>query len=194
MPKLEFQTEVSQLLQLIIHSLYSHPEIFLRELISNSSDALDKLRHLSLTDDAYKSIAFDPRIDLEIDEQAKTLTIADTGIGMNEEDLVSNLGTIARSGTKNFLAQLSGDAKRDSNLIGQFGVGFYSAFMVADRIEVVSRKAGEDKAWRWISDGKNGFEIEPAERLVAGTTMSRHLQISSVFYRRFGTPPLFYDV
>jgi molecular chaperone HtpG len=175
MSKREFQTEVSQLLQLIVHSLYSHPEIFLRELISNSSDALDKLRHMTLVDDAYKSLAFNPRIDLELDEENKTLTIADTGIGMNEEDLVANLGTIARSGTKNFLSQLSGDAKRDSNLIGQFGVGFYSAFMVADRIEVVSRKAGEEQAWRWISDGKTGFEIEAAERAVAGTTVLLHL-------------------
>jgi molecular chaperone HtpG len=175
MSKREFQTEVSQLLQLIVHSLYSHPEIFLRELISNSSDALDKLRHLTLTADAYKSLPFDPRIDLELDEEKSTLSIADTGIGMNEEDLVSNLGTIARSGTKNFLAQLSGDEKKDSNLIGQFGVGFYSAFMVADCIEVVSRKAGEDKAWRWISDGTTGFEIEPAERSVAGTTVLLHL-------------------
>jgi molecular chaperone HtpG len=171
MSKREFQTEVSQLLQLIVHSLYSHPEIFLRELISNSSDALDKLRHLTLTDDAYKALPFNPRIDLELDEENNTLSIADTGIGMNEEDLISHLGTIARSGTKNFLAQLSGDAKKDSNLIGQFGVGFYSAFMVADKIEVVSRKAGEDKAWRWTSDGKTGFDIEPAERDVAGTTV-----------------------
>jgi molecular chaperone HtpG len=175
MSKREFQTEVSQLLQLIVHSLYSHPEIFLRELISNSSDALDKLRHLTLVDDAYKSLAFEPRIDLELDEENKTLTIADTGIGMNEEDLVANLGTIARSGTKNFLSQLSGDAKRDSNLIGQFGVGFYSAFMVADKIEVVSRKAGEDNAWRWTSDGKTGFEIEPAERAAAGASVLLHL-------------------
>lgn len=174
MSKREFQTEVSQLLQLIIHSLYSHPEIFLRELISNSSDALDKLRHLTLTDDAYKALPFAPRIDLELDEEHQTLTIADTGIGMNEEDLVSHLGTIARSGTKNFLSQLSGDAKKDSNLIGQFGVGFYSAFMVADRIEVVSRKAGEDHAWRWISDGKTGFDIESAERSVPGTTILLH--------------------
>jgi len=174
MSKREFQTEVNQLLQLIIHSLYSHPEIFLRELISNSSDALDKLRHLTLTDDAFKSLAFDPRIDLELDEANNTLTIADTGIGMNEEDLTANLSTIARSGTKNFLSQLSGDAKKDSNLIGQFGVGFYSAFMVADRIEVVSRKAGEELAWRWTSDGKSGFEIEPAERMVAGTTVLLH--------------------
>ncbi len=175
MSKREFQSEVSQLLQLIIHSLYSHPEIFLRELISNSSDALDKLRHLTLTDDLYKPLPFEPRIDLELDEANNTLTIADTGIGMNEEDLVSNLGTIARSGTKNFLSQLSGDARKDSNLIGQFGVGFYSAFMVADSIEVVSRKAGEDQAWRWVSDGKTGFDIEPAERPVAGTTILLHL-------------------
>src|ERR1700691_793740 len=175
MSKREFQTEVNQLLQLIIHSLYSHPEIFLRELISNSSDALDKLRHLTLTDEAYKSVPFEPRIDLELDEEKKTLTIADTGIGMNQEDLVEHLGTIARSGTKTFLAQLSGDAKKDSNLIGQFGVGFYSAFMVADRVEVVSRKAGEDKAWRWTSDGKSGFDIEPAERPTAGTTVLLHL-------------------
>ncbi len=174
MPKHEFQTEVNQLLQLIIHSLYSHPEIFLRELISNSSDALDKLRHLTLTDDAYKSLPFDPRIDLELDEKKQTLTIADTGIGMNEDDLVSHLGTIARSGTKNFLAQLSAEAKKDSNLIGQFGVGFYSVFMVADRVEVTSRKAGEERAWRWVSDGTSGFEIEPAERAVAGTTVLIH--------------------
>ena len=121
-----------------------------------------------------RSLPFDPRIDLELDEEKKTLTISDTGIGMNEEDLVSHLGTIARSGTKNFLSQLSGDAKKDSNLIGQFGVGFYSAFMVADKVEVISRKAGEDQAWRWTSDGKTGFDIEPAERAVAGTTVLLH--------------------
>src|SRR4051812_27750395 len=114
MSKLEFQTEVSQLLHLIVHSLYSHPEIFLRELISNASDALDKLRYLTLTDEKYKSLPFEPRIDLELDEENKILTVSDTGIGMNEEDLVSHLGTIARSGTKNFLAQLSGDEKKDT--------------------------------------------------------------------------------
>ncbi|MBB5345894.1 molecular chaperone HtpG [Tunturibacter empetritectus] len=182
MSKREFQTEVSQLLQLIIHSLYSHPEIFLRELVSNSSDALDKLRHLTLTDEAYKALPFNPRIDLELDEEKKTLTISDTGIGMNEEDLTSNLGTIARSGTKNFLSQLSGDAKKDSNLIGQFGVGFYSVFMVADKVEVVSRKAGEDQAWRWVSDGKTGFDIEPAERSVAGTTVVIHFNYEGAQY------------
>ncbi len=183
MAQQEFQTEVSQLLQLIIHSLYSHPEIFLRELISNSSDALDKLRHLTLTDETLKSLEFSPRIDLSLqesgsDETASTLTIADNGIGMNEADLISHLGTIARSGTKNFLSQLSGDAKKDSNLIGQFGVGFYSAFMVADKIEVLSRKAGESTTWRWISDGKTGFEIteaEPSARTGQGTTILLHL-------------------
>src|SRR6202789_1612124 len=182
MSKREFQTEVSQLLQLIVHSLYSHPEIFLRELISNASDALDKLRHLTLTDEAFKDFPFNPRIDLELDDLNHTLTIADTGIGMNEEDLISHLGTIARSGTKNFLSQLSGDAKKDSNLIGQFGVGFYSAFMVADKIEVVSRKAGEELAWRGTSDGKSGFEIEPAERLVAGTTILLHFNEEGAQY------------
>ncbi|HEY4088139.1 MAG TPA: molecular chaperone HtpG [Bryobacteraceae bacterium] len=172
---MEFQTEVNQLLQLIIHSLYSHKEIFLRELISNASDALDKLKYLNLTEEPYKSLPFNPRIDLEIDESAKTLTVFDTGIGMNHDDLVAHLGTIARSGTKNFLAGLSGDAKRDSNLIGQFGVGFYSAFMVADKVEVITRKAGEDQGWKWTSDGKSGFEIEEANRPVAGATVILYL-------------------
>ena len=167
----EFQTEVNQLLQLIIHSLYSHREIFLRELVSNASDALDKLKYLTLTDPALGSLPFDPRIDLELDEVQNILIISDNGIGMNEADLVDHLGTIARSGTKNFLSTLSGDAKRDSNLIGQFGVGFYSAFMVADRVQVVSRKAGEEAAWNWTSDGKSGFEIEPADRPTQGTTV-----------------------
>jgi molecular chaperone HtpG len=190
MSKQQFQTEVSQLLQLIVHSLYSHPEIFLRELISNSSDALDKLRHLSLTDEKYKALVGNgidsPRIDLELDEANKTLTISDTGIGMSEEDLVSHLGTIARSGTKNFLAQLSGDARKDSNLIGQFGVGFYSVFMVADKVEVISRKAGEEKTYRWISDGKIGFDIEEVSgadaRKAAGTTVLIHFNEEGAQY------------
>ncbi|AFL89127.1 molecular chaperone of HSP90 family [Terriglobus roseus DSM 18391] len=190
MSKQQFQTEVSQLLQLIVHSLYSHPEIFLRELISNSSDALDKLRHLTLTDDKLKSLVGNgidaPRIDLTLDEENKTLTISDTGIGMNEEDLVAHLGTIARSGTKNFLAQLSGDAKKDSNLIGQFGVGFYSVFMVSDKVEVLSRKAGEDKTFKWTSDGKTGFELEEATgddaRPTAGTTVLIHLNEEGAQY------------
>src|SRR5580658_998907 len=172
MSKREFQTEVNQLLHLIVHSLYSHPEIFLRELISNASDALDKLKYLTLTEDPYKSLAFEPRVDLDLDEIQHSLTVSDTGIGMNDQDLVEHLGTIARSGTKNFLSNLSGDAKRDSNLIGQFGVGFYSVFMVADRVEVISRKAAEQQAWRWTSDGKTGFDLEPAEREQQGTTVT----------------------
>ena len=190
MSKQEFQTEVNQLLQLIVHSLYSHPEIFLRELISNSSDALDKLRYLSLTDDRYKALAGNaiesPRIDLELDEANKTLIISDTGIGMNEADLISHLGTIARSGTKNFLAQLSGDARKDSNLIGQFGVGFYSVFMVADKVEVTSRKAGEEKTYKWTSDGKSGFDIEEVSgndaRKSAGTTVLIHFNDEGAQY------------
>lgn len=190
MSQQQFQTEVSQLLQLIVHSLYSHPEIFLRELISNSSDALDKLRHFSLTEDTYKALIGNgidsPRIDLELDEANKTLIISDTGIGMNEEDLVSNLGTIARSGTRNFLTQLSGDARKDSNLIGQFGVGFYSVFMVADKVEVLSRKAGEDETYRWTSDGKTSFDIEEVSgayaRQTAGTTIHIHLSDEGAQY------------
>ena len=190
MSKQQFQTEVSQLLQLIVHSLYSHPEIFLRELISNSSDALDKMRHLSLTDDKFKALVGNgidsPCIDLELDEAKRTLTVSDTGIGMNEEDLVSHLGTIARSGTKNFLAQLSGDARKDSNLIGQFGVGFYSVFMVADKVEVSSRKAGEEKTYTWTSDGESGFDIEEASgadvRKSAGTTVLIHFNDEGAQY------------
>ncbi len=178
----QFQTEVSKLLHLIIHSLYSHKEIFLRELVSNASDALDKLKYLSVADDAYKSIAFDPRVDIAFDKDAKTLSIADTGIGMNEEDLVEHLGTIARSGTRAFLDKLAADAKKDSNLIGQFGVGFYSAFMVADKIEVTSRKAGEDKAWKWTSDGKEGYDVEPAVRDGHGTTILLHLNEEGLEY------------
>ena len=171
-----FQTEVSQLLHLIIHSLYSRKEIFLRELISNSSDALDKLRYLTLTNDTFKSFAFDPKVNLEFaDGDNPTLTISDSGIGMSKKDLQDNLGTIARSGTKNFLSKLSGDAKQDSNLIGEFGVGFYSCFMVADKIEVSSKKAGNKGAWKWISDGKSGYEISKDVRKEAGTTITLHL-------------------
>jgi len=190
MSKQQFQTEVSQLLQLIVHSLYSHPEIFLRELISNSSDALDKLRYLTLTEEQYKALVGNgidlPRIDLELNEASKTLSVSDTGIGMNEDDLVSHLGTIARSGTKTFLAQISGDARKDSNLIGQFGVGFYSVFMVADKVEVTSRKAGEEKTYKWTSDGKTGFDLEEVsgsdERKSAGTTVLIHFNDEGAQY------------
>ncbi len=172
----KFQTEVNQLLHLIIHSLYSHKEIFLRELISNASDALDKLKYLTLTDDAFKNYDFNPRIDISFSaEGQQTLTISDTGIGMNEGDLIEHLGTIARSGTRTFLERLTGDQRKDSNLIGQFGVGFYSSFMVADSVEVITRKAGEDKAYRWVSDGKGEYNITDAERDTAGTTVILHL-------------------
>jgi molecular chaperone HtpG len=175
MSKKQFQTEVHRLLHLIIHSLYSHKEIFLRELISNSSDALDKLKFLALTDEKYKGINFEPRVDIFFDHKEKTLTISDTGIGMSEQELDENLGTIARSGTRNFVHSMTGDEKKDSNLIGQFGVGFYSGFMVADKVEVVSRKAGEETASRWISDGKEEYSIESAERDTQGTTVKLFL-------------------
>ena len=165
MAKYEFQTEVNQLLHLIIHSLYSNKEIFLRELVSNASDALDKLKYLTISDAALKNLAFNPRIDISFNEDAATptLTIRDTGIGMNDEDIKNNLGTIARSGTKAFLERLAAEDKKDSNLIGQFGVGFYSAFMVASKIEVISKKAGENTVWKWISDGKGEYELEQTD-------------------------------
>ncbi|MGI7964597.1 molecular chaperone HtpG [Campylobacter coli] len=172
---MQFQTEVNQLLQLMIHSLYSNKEIFLRELVSNSSDALDKLNFLSVSDDKYKSLKFEPRIDIKIDKDKKTLTISDNGIGMDKDDLINNLGTIAKSSTKSFLENLSGDAKKDSQLIGQFGVGFYSAFMVASKIEVLSKKALDDKAYLWISDA-NGYEIEDATKEEQGTSITLYLK------------------
>ena len=171
-----FQTEVSQLLHLIIHSLYSQKEIFLRELISNSSDALDKLKYLTLTKDEFKSMKFEPKVNMTFEEgDSPTLTIKDTGIGMSKKDFKDNLGTIARSGTKNFLSKMSGDAKKDSNLIGQFGVGFYSCFMVADKVEVISKKAGQKQAHRWVSDGKSGYEIFSDKSEDIGTTIILYL-------------------
>ncbi len=155
----QFQTEVNQLLTLIIHSMYSNKEIFLREIVSNASDALDKLKYLNVSDESFKSVKFDPRVDISFDEAAKTITVRDTGIGMDDKDVIANLGTIARSGTKAFIEQLAADAKKDSNLIGQFGVGFYSAFMVASKIEVVTKKAGGSKAWKWVSDGKGEYDL-----------------------------------
>lgn len=163
MAQYKFETEVNQLLSLIIHSLYSNKEIFLRELVSNASDALDKLKYLTLSDEAYKQIKFEPRIDICFDDTANTLTVRDTGLGMNEEDLKNNLGTIARSGTKAFLDQLAAADKKDSNLIGQFGVGFYSAFMAASTIDVISKKAGENDVWKWTSDGKGAYDLEKVD-------------------------------
>ena len=175
MAKHQFQTEANQMLQLMIHSLYSNKEIFIRELVSNASDALDKLNMLVLTDEKYKDIAFNPRIDIVANKETKTLTIKDSGIGMNEEDLMNNLGTIAKSGTKAFLENLTGDQKEDSNLIGQFGVGFYACFMVAHKVEVTTKKAGEDQAYLWTSAGDGEFDIEPTTQDGHGTTIVMHL-------------------
>lgn len=172
----QFQAEVSQLLNLIIHSLYSHTEVFLRELVSNASDALDKLKYLTLTQDEYKGGPFVPRIDIAFDgKDGKTLSVSDTGIGMDEKDLEENLGTIARSGTREFLQAMAADAKKGSSLIGQFGVGFYSCFMAADTVEVLTRKVGDQKAWKWTSDGKGEYEISEATRDGCGTTVTLFL-------------------
>ena len=161
MAKYEFQTEVNQLLKLIIHSLYSNKDIFLREIVSNGSDALDQLKYLTVSDEAFKNIKFEPRIDITFDEKESILNVQDSGIGMTDEDLTNNLGTIARSGTKAFMEQLTAEASKDSALIGQFGVGFYSAFMAAKQIDVYTRKAaGDGKIWHWSSDGTNSYEIE----------------------------------
>ena len=173
-----FQAEVSRLLHLMIHSLYSNREIFLRELISNASDACDKLRFKALDEPSLLESGSDPAISLRIDKDAGTLTIADNGIGMNEEEVIENLGTIARSGTEKFLASLSGDQKKDAQLIGQFGVGFYSAFIVADRVTVESRKAGTDASAgvRWESDGQGEFTVETIDRTEQGTAVILHLR------------------
>ena len=160
----------------MIHSLYSNKEIFIRELVSNGSDALDKLNMLVLTEPKYKDVTFSPRIDIVANKEAKTLTIKDSGIGMDEEDLMNNLGTIAKSGTKAFLENLTGDQKEDSNLIGQFGVGFYACFMVADKVEVTTKKAGEEKALLWTSAGDGSFEIEDATMEGHGTQIVMHLK------------------
>lgn len=179
----KFKTEVADLLHLLIHSLYSNREIFLRELISNASDALDKLKYLSLSDEKLNGYSFDPKIEISFTEEGeRVLVIKDNGIGMNEEDLNNNLGTIASSGTKKFLASLSDEQKKDNNLIGQFGVGFYSAFMVAKKIVVVSRKAGEDTAYRWESTGESSYSIENAERDEQGTTITLYLNEDSYEY------------
>ncbi len=171
-----FQTEVTRLLDIVAHSLYTHKEIFLREIISNASDACDRLRYLAITEPELVAGDAEFKIRLLIDDKASTLSIVDNGIGMNREDLIEHLGTIARSGTQAFLSQLTGDAGKDLTLIGQFGVGFYSAFMVADRIEVLTRKAGESAAWRWTSDGRGEYAIDGAERGSRGTTVVLHLK------------------
>lgn len=171
----EFQAEVSKLLHLMVHSVYSEKEIFLRELISNSADACDRLRYESLTDENILDGDTEFRIEIEPDADARTLTITDNGIGMSHEELIDNLGTVARSGTAAFVEKLSGDDAKDVSLIGQFGVGFYSAFMVADKVEVITRKAGTADSWRWTSDGMSAFEIEPATPGPRGVKVILHL-------------------
>jgi molecular chaperone HtpG len=171
-----FQAEVSRLLDIVAHSLYSQKEIFLRELISNASDACDRLRYAALTEPGLAEGDTSYRVLLKPDKSTRTLTVGDNGIGMNRAELIDNLGTIARSGTAAFVSQLSGDARKDMSLIGQFGVGFYSAFMVAEKVEVKSRKAGESEGWRWVSDGKGEFTIEPLPEAPRGATIVVHLR------------------
>jgi molecular chaperone HtpG len=179
-----FQTEVKQLLRLMIHSLYSNREIFLRELISNASDACDKLRFRSLADPSLLAGGPDLQIDIEFDKEAHTLSVADSGIGMSREEVIAHLGTIAKSGTADFLAQLSGDQQKDAQLIGQFGVGFYSAFIVADRVEVYTRAAGasESEGVRWESDGNGEFTVESVDLPRRGTRVVLHLKEEAYEY------------
>ncbi len=173
---LSFETEVGKILQIVANSLYSDKQIFLRELISNASDACDRLRYLAIT--RPELIADDPefRVEISTDTKQKLLVIEDNGIGMNREALVEDLGTIARSGSSAFLDQITGEDRKDVALIGQFGVGFYSCFMVADRVEVVSRRGGEDTAWRWTSDGQGQFTVGEAEKPGRGTRITLHLK------------------
>jgi molecular chaperone HtpG len=175
---LEFQTEVKQLLQLMIHSLYSNKEIFLRELISNASDAADKLRFEALSDDALYEGDSDLTIDIDFDKDARTITIRDNGIGMDREEVIANIGTIAKSGTRQFFDALSGDQAKDANLIGQFGVGFYSSFIVADKVVLETRRAGlgSEHGVRWESAGEGDFVLETVEGLPRGTTVTLHLR------------------
>ncbi|PZP84008.1 MAG: molecular chaperone HtpG, partial [Azospirillum brasilense] len=172
----QFAAETARVLNLMIHALYTNRDIFLRELISNASDACDKLRYQAQQDSALLKDEPELKIHLSFDEKAGTLTITDTGIGMDEADMIAHLGTIAKSGTGEFLNNLSGDASKDVNLIGQFGVGFYSAFMVADKVTVRSRKAGTDACWQWESDGMGSYTITPAEAGPRGTAITLHLK------------------
>ena len=173
-----FEADTSKILDIVIHSLYSNREIFLRELISNASDALDKRRFLASTNQSMQA-SQELQIQIKSDKKAKVLTISDNGVGMDSDDLVSSLGTIARSGTKNFIEQLESSKQNDENklsLIGQFGVGFYAAFMVAETVDVISRKVGSDKAYKWHSDGSNGYSLDDAERGEEGTDIILHLK------------------
>ncbi|RUS69153.1 hypothetical protein EGW08_023081, partial [Elysia chlorotica] len=176
-----FETEVDKLLHLVIHSLYSNRDIFLRELVSNSSDAIEKLRYESIANDALNEGDIDYAVKIDFDKEAKTITVSDNGIGMTEEEVIENLGTIAKSGTKKFLENLSGDKSKDSQLIGQFGVGFYSSFIVADKVTVRTRKAGEDKAngTKWVSTAEKSFTVETITKEKRGTEITLHLKKES---------------
>ncbi len=175
---LSFQAEVKQLLNIVVHSLYSNKEIFLRELISNASDAADKLRYEGLSDSALYESDPDLTIKVSFDDKARTITISDNGIGMSREEVIDNLGTIAKSGTKEFLARLSGDQKKDSHLIGQFGVGFYSAFVVADKVTVITRRAGltPEHGVKWESNGEGAYTIENVDKATRGTEIILHVR------------------
>src|SRR3954463_8851846 len=181
---LSFQAEVKQILHLVTHSLYSNPEIFLRELISNASDACDKLRFEALNDAALYENDAELKVRVSFDKKARTLTITDNGIGLSQQEAIDNLGTIAKSGTRDFMAKLSGDQKSDAQLIGQFGVGFYSGFIVADKITVESRRAGApaDQGVRWASTGAGDFEVEAITRPQRGTSVVLHLREEAAEY------------
>ena len=174
--KLEFQAEVKQLLHLMIHSLYSNKEIVMRELISNASDAADKLRFEGLADGTLYEDDSDLKIRIAFDKEARTLTISDNGIGMSREEVISNIGTIAKSGTKEFFSALSGDQVKDANLIGQFGVGFYSAFIIADKVTLTTRRAGEKEAVQWASAGEGDFTLDVVKKEKRGTDVVLHLR------------------
>ena len=173
-----FQTEVQQLLDLMIHSLYSNKEIFLRELISNASDAADKLRFEALRDDSLYEDDANLKIRVEYDKRQKTISVIDNGIGMSRDEVIENLGTIAKSGTREFFAALTGDQTRDARLIGQFGVGFYSSFIVAEKVEVISRRAGlsREEGVRWISTGQGDYTLETVDRPRRGTKVVLYLR------------------
>ena len=175
----KFEADTGKILDIVINSLYSEREIFVRELISNASDAIDKKKYLALTNKSINDTSDPFEIKIEVNSKENTIKISDNGIGMDEEDLINSLGTIARSGTKAFLEQFNkskDEKKEDVNLIGQFGVGFYASFMVADKVEVLSKKAGTDKSWKWISDGKSGYNIEKGEKTNSGTELILHLK------------------
>ena len=176
MAKKQFKAESKRLLDLMINSIYTHQEIFLREIISNASDAIDKLAYLALTDENVGLSRSDFAIQLKPDETARTLTVSDNGIGMDKDEMENNLGTICRSGSLQFKQTLDKDKAADTDIIGQFGVGFYSAFMVADKVTVISKKYGSDEAWKWESEGADGYTMTPCERANAGTDVIMQLK------------------